>query len=117
MKENDDKQNRIADLRIYCEEQGFDLPVDLKELTEKQLIDFMEAFGEKSFRGRQIYKWINKGACSFDEMTDISAGLREKLKENACIGSLTLLRRQESSDGTVKFLLDLKTAMLSRQFS
>lgn len=108
MKENDDKQNRIADLRIYCEEQGFDLPVDLKELTEKQLIDFMEAFGEKSFRGRQIYKWINKGACSFDEMTDISAGLREKLKENACIGSLTLLRRQESSDGTVKFLFGLK---------
>lgn len=81
---------------------------DLKELNKNQLEEYMTQLREKPFRGRQIFKWICRGADSFDEMTDISSKLREKLKENAVIGKLDLITKQESKDGTVKFLFGLK---------
>lgn len=81
---------------------------NLKELNEKQLEEFACGLGEKAFRGRQIFKWICRGAESFDEMTDLSAGLRDKLKANAYIGRLKMITKQESADGTVKFLFGLK---------
>lgn len=80
---------------------------DLKELNKEQLQEYMTGLGEKPFRGRQIFKWICRGADSFGEMTDLSAKLRDKLNENAVVGKLALITKQESSDGTVKFLFGL----------
>lgn len=65
--------------------------------------------GEKKFRAAQIYEWLHKKrATSFDEMTNISASLREKLTQKCFIGSLKVVRKLESkTDNTVKFLYEL----------
>lgn len=65
--------------------------------------------GEKKFRAAQIYEWLHKKrVTSFDEMTNISASLREKLTQKCFIGSLKVVRKLESkTDNTVKFLYEL----------
>lgn len=81
---------------------------DLKDMSIEQLKAFLEELGEKPFRAKQIFSWIYKGTQSFDEMTDLSKGLREKLKEHACLGKLGILRTQTSKkDGTRKYLFGL----------
>lgn len=81
---------------------------DLRDMSIEQLKAFLEELGEKPFRAKQIFSWIYKGAQSFDEMTDLSKGLREKLKEHACLGQLEILRAQTSKkDGTRKYLFGL----------
>jgi len=83
--------------------------INLRDLTIKEMKDFCESIGEKSFRAKQIFSWIYKGAESFDEMTDLSKALREKLKEHAYIGKLDIIRVQHSrTDGTRKYLLGLE---------
>jgi 23S rRNA (adenine2503-C2)-methyltransferase len=55
---------------------------DIKSLDYEQLQDSLKLLDEKSFRAKQIYEWIHKKmANSFDEMTNLSKELREKLKE------------------------------------
>ena len=78
--------------------------IDLRNMTKEELAVFAEGLGEKPFRGRQIFKWVQGGADSFDEMTNLPGKLRERLKECACIGKPQVLKRQDSKDGTVKFL-------------
>ena len=64
--------------------------------------------GEKPFRAKQIYSWLHsKRVESFDEMTDLSEKLREKLKESFYISTLHEVRCQRASDGTTKLLLEL----------
>ena len=76
---------------------------DLKELKE-ELINI----NEKPFRADQIFKWLyQEKVKSFDEMTNISLELREKLKQNYTICNFKVLKKQESKDGTIKFLFDL----------
>ena len=56
--------------------------IDIKSLTLPELQEEMEKIGEKKFRAGQIYEWMHvKLVDSFDEMTNLSKGLREKLKE------------------------------------
>lgn len=82
---------------------------NLLGLDEKELKSFAEKTGEAAFRGKQLFKWIYRGIKDFDEMTDLSLKLREKLKEAAYIGELELLEMQhDRSDGTRKFLLGLE---------
>lgn len=83
--------------------------VDIKSLTPEELKADMEAIGEKSFRAVQLYEWMHvKLARSFDEMTNISKGLKEKCKERYSYTSLRQERMQESRiDGTKKFLFEL----------
>ena len=54
---------------------------NLRNYTEDALISILEGMGEKPFRAKQIFKWLHKGVESFDEMTDISKALKEKLAE------------------------------------
>lgn len=83
--------------------------INLRDLTIKEMKAFMEEIGEKPFRAKQIFSWIYKGVESFDEMTDLSKSLREKLKEQAYIGALDIIRVQHSkTDGTRKYLLGLE---------
>ena len=82
---------------------------NLQGLTSEELQSFMKEIGEASFRGRQLFKWINRGVRDFVEMTDFSLKLRQKLEQNAYIGSLDILDMQhDSSDGTRKFLFGLE---------
>ena len=82
---------------------------DLRGLDEKELKGFAADIGEASFRGKQLFKWIYRGVKDFDEMTDLSLKLREKLRKTAYVGELELLEMQhDSSDGTRKFLFGLE---------
>lgn len=84
------------------------MKTDILNLTIKELENYLDELGEKSFRARQIFSWIHKGVHSFDEMTDLSKELRHRLNENAEIKKLCLLQVQNSEkDGTRKYLFGL----------
>ena len=82
---------------------------DLKSLNLEQLTEELLRIGEKKFRAKQLYSWIHeKLADSFDEMTNLSKDLREKLKENYTLQSLDAVAVQTSKiDGTQKYLFRL----------
>ena len=82
---------------------------DIRAYTYEELQEELKTQGEKAFRAKQIYEWLHvKTIDNFDEMTNISKALREKLKENYEILSVHMLERQESKlDGTNKFLFQL----------
>ena len=72
------------------------------------LAAFCERLGEKRFRATQLFRWIHqRGASEFDEMSDLAKSLREKLKTTARISGLPVLAQNISSDGTIKWLLDV----------
>ena len=55
----------------------------MEKFKIKELEEYIVGLGEKKFHAKQIFKWIHKvGVVSFDEMTDSSKSLRDKLKEN-----------------------------------
>lgn len=74
----------------------------LCELEEKLVL-----LGEKKFRAKQIYAWLFRGVKSFDEMTDLSKDLIEKLKANYYLECIFLDDFQKSKDGTIKYLFKL----------
>ena len=93
--------------------------IRLNDLEYKELEAFVtDVLGEPKFRAKQIFGWIyggmskdgsfRSGVASFDEMTNLSKALREKLSESAELMSLAVLREQVSKlDGTRKFLFGL----------
>ena len=82
---------------------------DLKSMNFEQVKAVMEELGEKAFRAKQIYEWMHtKLIDSFDEMTNLSKALRDKLSENFELTSLRVVDKRESAkDGTCKFLFEL----------
>lgn len=81
---------------------------DLKSLNKQELADLCAGLGMKKFRSDQIFQWLyQKGAVTFDEMTNLPKDLREKLGEIAYIRSLSLHQKQTSRDGTTKYLYNL----------
>ena len=83
---------------------------DIKSYTFTELNDEMECIGEKGFRAKQIYEWLHvKLVDSFEEMTNLSKALREKLNAEYGIPKVQMLERQISKmDGTNKFLFRLQ---------
>jgi len=72
------------------------------------LAAFCETLGEKRFRATQLYRWIHqRGACNFDEMSDLAKSLRAKLQAVARIEGLPVISQHESADGTIKWLFDV----------
>ena len=82
---------------------------DIKSMTLEELTQAMKDMGEPAFRGRQIFTWLHqRGAASFEEMTNLSKPLREKLENIYYIDVLRVARKQVSRlDGTVKYLWEL----------
>ncbi len=77
-------------------------------LYPEEIKQNMEQMGEKAFRAKQVFSWLHKGA-SFDEMTNLSVSLREKLKENGIDQPVSIQSIHESKlDGTKKFLFSLR---------
>lgn len=69
---------------------------------------FTEELGEKRFRAVQVLKWIHqRGVDCFDDMTDVSLALREKLKQHAEIVAPTVTFKKYSKDGTRKWVMSM----------
>ena len=81
---------------------------NIKNFSYEELKQELINLNEKPFRAEQIFKWLYmENVKSFDEMTNLSLQLRKKLEENYSIGIHNILKKQESIDGTKKYLLEL----------
>ncbi len=83
----------------------------MKNIKDYNLDKLKEEFinlGEKPFRAEQVFKWIfDANVTSFDDMTNISLELREKLKQNYSFSNFKIIKKQVASDGTKKYLFDV----------
>ncbi|MCA9572617.1 MAG: 23S rRNA (adenine(2503)-C(2))-methyltransferase RlmN, partial [Myxococcales bacterium] len=86
---------------------------DLVGLPLADLEALFASWGEKRFRAKQVHKWLHeRGATSFDAMTDLPKALRERLEQEATLTGLAVAREQTSRDGTVKRLYRLADGQL-----
>ena len=83
--------------------------IDIKSMNITELEDLLKELGEPKFRAKQIFDWLHaKQVDSFEEMTNLSKGLREKLSETASINGVEIVRKLVSQiDGTRKYLFAL----------
>ena len=82
--------------------------VNLNDLTLEQLQNALVEIGEPKFRAKQIFKWFARGVTRLEEMTDISAKTKEKIKENYNIANVEVWQRFDSKlDETKKYLMEL----------
>ncbi len=73
--------------------------------TEAELIEAMQALGHPRFRGEQLHNWLYvRCVSSFEAMTNLSKAFRQELAERFQIGSLKIVSKQISADGTIKYL-------------
>lgn len=83
--------------------------IDLKNLSPSELIEFLGSFGKERYRSVQILRWLyQKGAQSFDEMTNLSKRFRHELNQASFISTFHPLRMEQARDGTKKFLFQLE---------
>jgi len=76
---------------------------DIRQLSQEAITENLKGWGEPAFRARQVYSWLwEKSARSFDEMTNLSKSLREKLKEEYALNAITVSTSQVSNDRTIK---------------
>ena len=111
----------VTPMKVLTRNTDFTASVDSPVLAEKpnllgMTLDELETFfislGEKKFRGAQVFQWLYKyGAESFDDMTDISKTLRERLGEAAVIHHAAAIKTQQSGEkeayATKKILFEL----------
>ena len=101
----------MPDSALNTTEQFLPQPVktNLLGLSVSKLGDFFEQLGEKRFRATQMVKWIHQmGERDFDQMTNLSKSLREKLQKTAEIRLPEVVSCQDSSDGTRKWLIKVE---------
>ena len=83
----------------------------MKNIKDYNLEELKEEFiklGEKAYRAEQVFKWLYVDkVSSFDEMTNLSKELREELKQEFSMHNFEILQKQESADGTKKYLFDI----------
>lgn len=102
VEEAEQPKRRVKKEKVQLKESIYSLRLD-------ELKQWLDENGEKSFRAGQIYEWLyEKRVKSFDDMSNLSKGLREKLKENFALTTLSTIIKQESQDGTIKFLFQLQ---------
>jgi 23S rRNA (adenine2503-C2)-methyltransferase len=76
---------------------------NIRNLSLEELLSSMQNIGEKPFRAKQVYEWLwKKDAMSFEQMSNLSKDLRNKLEENYFIDHIHLDDQQISSDKTIK---------------
>ncbi len=81
---------------------------NIKDYSLDELKEALKELGEKPFRAEQIFKWLYETRVSnFDDMTNLSLELREKLKQTYEIKEFKILKKQVASDGTKKYLFDV----------
>jgi 23S rRNA (adenine2503-C2)-methyltransferase len=84
------------------------MTANLLDFNLEGLAAYCETLGEKRFRATQLFRWIHqRGASSFDDMSDLAKSLREKLRHCAEVKPLPIISQHVSSDGTIKWLFDV----------
>jgi len=81
---------------------------DIRSFTYSELEAFMLQNGEAKFRAGQIFEWLHRGAVRFDDMTNLSLNLRNKLKRICKISGADIAEKFVSKDGTIKYLIRLE---------
>lgn len=82
--------------------------INLLGLGADQLADLVAQWGGKPFRAKQLQRWIHqRGADSFDDMTDLAREFRLQLAEHCSIHAPAVSIEQRSTDGTRKWLFDV----------
>ena len=81
--------------------------INFKSCSRQERKDILKEMGQPSFREKQVFQWISRGALSFDEMTDLSKDLRSRLFEAYRFESASVELVQQSKDGTRKYLLKM----------
>ena len=80
----------------------------LKSMTQAEIAGVLKELGQPQFRAKQVYTWLHKGVCSYEEMTNLPKTLREVLAEKYPLQIPQVVRKQESQlDGTIKYLWKL----------
>lgn len=86
---------------------------DIRKLSLDELKHFFVQHGEKPFRAQQVYEWLwKKSAKDFDQMTNVSLELREKLKQHYVINHIRVDTMQRSEDGTIKNAVTLHDGLV-----
>ena len=86
-------------------ERSEEMSKDIKSMYEEELKKEFTEMGEPAYRAGQVYKWLHEGVKSFDEMTNISKKLRERLMENYYISNAAIEKKLISAyDDTKKYL-------------
>ena len=76
---------------------------EIRNLSQEDIRKFLTLEGEPAFRAKQIWEWLwMKSARSFDEMTNLSKSLRERLGEKFSLNAAAIDRSQFSADKTIK---------------
>ena len=82
--------------------------IDVADLELPELEATLAQLGRPAFHARQIFQWIyRRGVTDFGLMTDLPRDLRDQLGEHFRVGTPEVVRREQSTDGTTKFLLEL----------
>lgn len=78
---------------------------DIKSMNLTEMAAYFKELGEPAFRAKQVFQWLHRGVFSFDEMTNLSKPLREKLAASCILCVPQVERKQVSAlDGTIKYL-------------
>lgn len=82
---------------------------DIRSCREEEMIETALSMGEKAFRGKQLFEWVHgRRVQGFDEMTNLPAGFRERLKEKYIVSGVSVVEKQVSKDkDTAKYLFSL----------
>jgi len=101
--------NTVTTNRPFSSEEViFPAKIDLLGMDYAGLVDFFAKMGEKPFRAGQVMKWIHQfGVSDFNDMTNLSKALRQKLMDSAVIRTPKIVSEQRSNDGTIKWLLEV----------
>jgi len=82
-----------------------ELKPSLLDFTQKELTELVKP----SFRAKQIYGWLyHNYAQNFDDMKNIPKAMKEELAQKYLINPMKIVRKEESSDGTIKYLFELQ---------
>ncbi len=82
---------------------------NLMDMTIEELEQMLKELGQQRFRAKQIFKWVNSGIKSIDDMTNISKQLRQELSAVSKISRIKLVRKLTSKiDATAKYLFELE---------
>lgn len=86
---------------------------DITTFSQPKLLEAVKAMGAPAFRASQIAQWLRRGVSSFEEMTNLPAGMRQALAQQYRIPSVEIERKLVSKlDGTVKYLFRLSDGEL-----
>ena len=108
MELNDNKTQNTLESSTERSTEKSVVKTDLLGMDRAMMAAYFVEIGEKPFRATQVMKWVHRmGVSDFDEMSNLSKALREKLKRLAWVRTPKILAEQYSDDGTIKWLLEM----------